>query len=137
MSLETVRVSKQGRDQLMTLKRRTGIGQWNILCRWALCVSLAEPTPPRHQQTGGESPVEMTWRTFAGQHEDVYLALIKQRCHEDGLDADPKTLEQQLRLHIHRGIAYLAGDPEVTSIAGLVRKATQSGATADGAATAS
>jgi hypothetical protein len=26
--------------QLIRLKTRTGITQWNILCRWAFCLSL-------------------------------------------------------------------------------------------------
>ena len=36
----------QAKEQLIRLKTRTGIPQWNILCRWAFCLSLAEPTPP-------------------------------------------------------------------------------------------
>jgi DNA sulfur modification protein DndE len=46
MSIKQVRLSAQAREQLIRLKTKTGIGQWNILCRWALCVSLRQPTPP-------------------------------------------------------------------------------------------
>ena len=46
MAIEHIRLSQQARDQLITLKRRTGIAHWNVLCRWALCRSLAEPAPP-------------------------------------------------------------------------------------------
>jgi DNA sulfur modification protein DndE len=34
--VETVRISKQGRDQLIKIRRQTGIENWNIICRWAL-----------------------------------------------------------------------------------------------------
>lgn len=110
MSLEKIRVSKKGRDQLMTLKRRTGIEHWNVLCRWALCVSLAEPTKPRQDKITGDSPVEMTWYTFAGEYEQLYLGLLRERCHRDGLGVDPDTIAQQFRIHLHRGISYLVGD---------------------------
>jgi len=123
MSLENIRLSKQGRDQLMTLKRRTGVEHWNILCRWAFCVSLAEPSPPRDQRVPADSTVEMTWRTFGGEQDAVYRAALVQRCHEDGFETDDETLLRQFRLHLHRGIGYLAGDPNVKSIAGLVDKA--------------
>lgn len=121
MSIDTVRVSKQGRDQLSRLKSRTGIGQWNILCRWALCLSLAEPGKPR-APSGGDRPIEMSWRTFGGEYADVYLALIKDRCARDGLRVSDDVVAEQLHAHIHRGIGYLAGDRGVKSISGLVGK---------------
>ena len=123
MKLETVRVTERGRYQLITLKRRTGIPTWNTLCRWALCTSLAEPTPPRQGHVTGESAVEMTWRTFAGDHEDLYLALLKQRCRDDGLPLSQQTLQEQFRLHLHRGIGYLVSNQAVTGIAGLIEQA--------------
>jgi DNA sulfur modification protein DndE len=123
MSLETIRISKQGRDQLIKLKRWTGIPQWNILCRWAFCVSLAEPSPPRQTQVRADGAVEMTWRTFTGEHDAVYRALLVQRCLNDGLEPSDATLAKQLRFHLHRGIGYLAGNRDLNSIAALVSQA--------------
>lgn len=119
--IETVRVSPAARDQLITLKRRTGLTHWNELCRWALCRSLAERTPPADVPIPVEDGVEMTWRTFAGPHGDLYLGLIRQRCAEDGLGVDEATVGRYFRLHLHRGIGYLCGDSEVNSIKGLLR----------------
>ena len=121
--IETIRLSKQARDQLVRLKRVTGVTQWNILCRWALCMSLAEPDPPRMQAIPGDSAVEMTWRTFAGPNESVYRVLLRQRCQRDGITLEDDNLATQFRLHLHRGISYLAGDRVVSSIAGLVGRA--------------
>ncbi len=121
MSLDTVRISKQGRDQLITLKRRTGIENWNILCRWAFCVSVADPSPPRNIEAALEGGVEMTWRTFGGDYEGVYLALLKERCQRDGLDLGMESLASQFRLHVHRGIASLVGSSELKDISSLVR----------------
>jgi DNA sulfur modification protein DndE len=67
----------------------------------------------------------MTWRTFAGEHEDIYWALLKQRCLNDGIPIDEETLQQQLRLHLHRGIAFMMGDKDISDISALIRKAVK------------
>jgi DNA sulfur modification protein DndE len=125
MPLEHIRLSQGARDQLIVLKRRTGITHWNVLCRWALCRSLAEPAPPPAAKLTFDSNVEMTWRTFAGEHGDELWALLRYRCQQDGLDLDEEMLAQQFRLHLHRGIGYLFGDPRVTDIVGLASLALE------------
>jgi DNA sulfur modification protein DndE len=67
----------------------------------------------------------MTWRVFAGNHGDELWALLRYRCHQDGLGLDEETVAQQCRLHLHRGIGYLFGDPRVTDIAGLASLALE------------
>jgi len=42
--IETIRISEKGKQQLIQLKRKTGIDNWHTLCRWAFCISLAEPS---------------------------------------------------------------------------------------------
>lgn len=119
--VERVRVSQAGKDQLLKLRRITGINQWNILCRWAFCRSLAEPSPPSPVPIPADSNVEMTWQVFGGPIADQLLIALKQRCHNDHLGPDPETLATQLRLHLHRGIGYLAGDPNLKNIDDLVK----------------
>jgi DNA sulfur modification protein DndE len=128
MPVEHVRLAQTARDQLITLKRRTGIGYWNILCRWGLCRSLAEPAPPPNVRLPADSSVEMTWKVFAGPYGDIFWALLRQRCDRDGLPLDDETLNQQFRLHLHRGIGYLVGDPHVRDLAGLMSLASGAGA---------
>lgn len=121
MSIDNIRLSAKARDQLIALKRRTGIENWNILCRWALCVSLSTKGAPPNAKHPADSNIEMTWRTFAGEHESLYWALVKQRCQQDGLDpADDEVVAHQFRLHLHRGIKYLAADKSIQSIGDLV-----------------
>jgi len=74
MSIKQVRLSNQAKEQLIRLKTRTGIQQWNILCRWALCLSLKEKTPPTPIDIPADSNVEMTWQVFGGEHNELYLA---------------------------------------------------------------
>ncbi len=122
--VERIRLSQQARDQLITLRRRTGIRQWNILCRWAFCRSLAEASVPPAAEIPSDSTVEMTWRVFGGEEANVYAALLKMRCYADGLGTDAKTLASQFRLHLHRGIGYLAGDRELRTIGDLIEYVT-------------
>ena len=119
MIVKQIRLSSQAKDQLARLKGKTGIQHWNVLCRWALCRSLAEPAPPPAVKLVLDSSVEMTWRVFAGDQGDALWALVRFRCHIDGLDLDEETLANQFRLHLHRGIGYLVGDPRVTNVTGL------------------
>lgn len=130
MSLETIRLSQQGRDQLITLKRHTGIKQWNVLCRWALCASIADPTPPLVRDVVTDSNVEMSWKTFAGQYGPLYLALIKARAHKEEAGIESDALTRSAHAHIHRGIGMLAGSG-VKSISSLIERCVPAGAEGD------
>lgn len=120
MPLEHIRLSQKAKDNLAQLKKRTGLQHWNELCRWGLCVSLAESTPPSIAHVPSDSSLEMTGRIFGGKNYDIYLALLKQRCIHDGLDTSPETLSYQLKLHIHRGINYLVSNKNLRGIASLL-----------------
>ncbi|MFB6692995.1 DNA sulfur modification protein DndE [Streptomyces virginiae] len=120
MSLENVRLSQPAKDRLVWLKRTSGITQWNVLCRWALALSLKDPSTPLVKEIVTDSNVEMSWRTFAGQHGDVYLALLKQRCVADGEEPTDENVAKTLTVHLHRGIGYLGGHKEMATIDGLV-----------------
>lgn len=123
MSLEHIRLSERAKDQLIRLKRPTGLQNWNVLCRWAFCLSLADPSPPSPAKIPADSSVEMTWKVFGGPHEEVYLALLKDRCHRDKLALSEETLAAQFRLHLHRGIGILAADKRLRNVADLISKA--------------
>ena len=119
MAIDHIRISSRAKDQLTKIKRHTGIQHWNVVCRWAFCRSLAEPTPPADADIPVDSNVEMTWKTFGGKSAELYLALLKHRCWSDGLELEPASLERQFRLHLHRGIGYLSADRELRSISRL------------------
>lgn len=120
MSVDTVRVSQRGKEQLVTLKRRTGIRTWNVLCRWALATSLADPSVPLVREVVTDSNVEMSWRTFGGVWADVYLAHVTLRAWEELGEVSDAAVEQTLVAHLHRGIGYLAAHPKLVDVAGLV-----------------
>ncbi|EBS0283158.1 DNA sulfur modification protein DndE, partial [Salmonella enterica subsp. enterica serovar Newport] len=86
--IDSIRLSEKQKQQLITLKRKTGIENWNVLCRWALCISLAEPTIPPKENIPSDSNVEMTWRTFAGSEYRVYESIVLFRSKKDMMDYD-------------------------------------------------
>jgi DNA sulfur modification protein DndE len=124
MAIEHIRLSQQAKDQLVKLKRLTGIQNWNVICRWAFCVSLAENTTPSPAKIPADSSVEMTWKVFGGAHHEIYYALLKERCHHDGLEMNSDVLSNQFRLHLHRGIGYLVADKQIKSITDLAGRVT-------------
>jgi DNA sulfur modification protein DndE len=122
MVIDHIKLSQQAKEQLIKLKRVTGIMNWNVLCRWAFCTSLAEPTPPHSIRIPADSSVEMTWKTFGGEHSEVYEALLRARCLRDGLELSDEVLAEQFRLHLHRGIGYLFADKKMRDVADLFRR---------------
>lgn len=109
MPVDNIHLSQKAKDSLVKLKRKTGIVNWNVLCRWAYCLSLREESVPPAMEHPADSNVTMTWRIFAGEQlGDIYWALLKQRCRNDGIKLTKENLVRQFRLHLHRGISYLA-----------------------------
>ena len=118
--VNSIKLSQTAKDQLTKLKRSTKIEQWNILCRWAFFRSLSEAAPPSVIPIPADSNLELTWKVFGGELADISVLALKQRCHQDGLEITPEILAQQFRLHLHRGIGYLAGDSNLRKIEDLV-----------------
>jgi len=105
--IENIKVSEKAKLQLITLKKRTGIQNWNTLCRWALALSLKEKSPPPDEIINADSNVEMTWKTFTGGKENLYLNLLILRAQKDGVTINKTELNKYFKLHLHRGISYL------------------------------
>jgi DNA sulfur modification protein DndE len=50
---------------------------------------------------------------------------IEERCGRDGQGSSDDVLARQFRLHLHRGIGYLAAPQSIRSISDLIRLATE------------
>ncbi|NQZ06741.1 MAG: DNA sulfur modification protein DndE [Algicola sp.] len=105
-SIDTVRLSEKQKQQLIGLKKKTGIDNWNVLCRWALCLSLAEPTTPPRENIPADSNVEMSWKVFGGEQADVYLAILRQAYQKQSAQLDDVHFGDFLKLHLSRGISF-------------------------------
>lgn len=125
MIMKQVRLSQQAKEHLSRLKRKTGIKNWNVLCRWALCYSLSEKTLPTDISIVADSNLEMSWLTFGGDYYELYEALVKAWCIQMGLNTDDDTVAKYFRLNLERGIAHLCGTGFIKSFDDLVKLATK------------
>jgi len=124
LSIETVRLGADTKIHLSTLKKRTGIENWNTLCRWAFCLSISDETPVRDRDEKGVGAVDMTWKTFAGEDEDIYRALLVERCQSEHGSLEKELLASTLRQHIARGAARLVSNRGLKSVGQLLEMAT-------------
>lgn len=109
--IERVKVSAAGKQQLITLKRRTGIEHYNVICRHALCASLANPSRVPEEALQYSSGIEIDWKTFAGEAEATFTNVLIARALRDEGDSSPGSVRKVLQLHLHRGLSYLISDP--------------------------
>lgn len=123
MIVKQVRLSQKSKDQLARLKSRTGIKNWNVLCRWALCYSLREETIPTDIDIIADSNLEMSWYTFGGEYYELFEALIKAWCIEMNIEPTNDNLVKYFRLNLERGISYLSGTKFIMSIEDLLNLA--------------
>jgi DNA sulfur modification protein DndE len=118
--IETIRISQKGKEQVTKLVRYTGIQHRNIILRWAYCTSLAELSKPPNIIPPSDSNFELTWRVFAGVHEELYAALTLLRAKRDGVE-DASEIGEMVRVHLHRGIGYLSSDIHLKGIRNMFR----------------
>ena len=123
MIIRQIKLSQKERDKLIRIKAKTGLEAWNVICRWALCVSIADPTIPFGPDVPSDSNVEMSWGTFGGEYQELYDAIFRERCKTDGIENDPIQIAKYFRLHLQRGINSLAaktGPKNVTEMLNLI-----------------
>ena len=86
------------------LKMKTGLTP-NITSRFAICLSLKDPSPPNPEEFD-ERGSEIHPQVLFGEYENMFYALLVQRLKDDNLD--PKLyLNKMLRAHFNRGVISL------------------------------
>lgn len=120
MIIKQIKLSSQAKERLSRLKGKTGIKNWNVLCRWAFCYSLKENTIPTDVPINSDSNLEMSWYTFAGEYSELYEALIIAWCQKNDLELDNDNIAKYFKLHLERGIAYLSGTNFIKDLNGLL-----------------
>ena len=126
-NVETVRLGADTKSYLSTLKKRTGIANWNTLCRWAFCLSVSDGSPVRDREDKGVGAVEMSWKTFAGEEDEIYRLLLVDRCQSEHGAVDRDMLAKTLRQHIARGAARLVSNRELKSVGELLALVSKQG----------
>lgn len=105
--MERVKLTSTARNQLATIKRRTGIEHNNAICRHALCISLANPSVPPDENLAFAGGLEIDWRTLTGGQDDLYTNLLIVRLLSEGKRVSEDAIRQVFLQHVHRGLSYL------------------------------
>lgn len=105
--MERIKLNATARNQLATLKRRTGLEHNNAICRHALCISLANPSVPPEESFSFNGGIEIDWRTLTGGEDALYYNLLAIRLHSERRHVTVDLIRQTLVLHVHRGLSYL------------------------------
>ena len=87
------------------------------------CLSLEEPKVPNPDEFAEEER-EFNRYTLLGEYDALFMALLRQRMFQDGLE--PEEVEGQFRAHLNRGISLLQQRVRnVSDLAALVPTNTQ------------
>lgn len=111
-------MSTRSQNLLATIKSRTGLTP-NITGRFAICLSLNDPSPPNPDEFD-ERGSEIHPSVLFGEHEDMFMALLVQRLYQENLDPEIY-LNRMLRAHFNRGtIALFARIRDISDIEGMI-----------------
>lgn len=98
-----IKISNYATQRLRILKGRVGLTP-NILARIGICLSLEDKTIPNVDEHDEEGQ-EFNRYTLTGEWDHFILALVKQRCMEDGFQKNQ--VDEQFRAHLNRGVLML------------------------------
>ena len=125
MQLTKLKLTTEASNKLRALAGRTKMTP-NLLCRLGFSLSLAEPRVP-DPEVYPEEEREFNRYTLLGEHDAIYVALLRERCVQDGL-VDFR-LEDYFRAHINRGVDLLSR--RIKTLSDLAEVAGRQGAAGD------
>ena len=112
-------VGEQTSSKLRGLQQRAQITP-NLLCRIGLCLSLEDENPVNVSMYADGNAREFQMMTLLGPHQELYLALLRERLLCDGL-LDSVDLNDYLRAHISRGVIQLSNQvSKIEDVVGFV-----------------
>ena len=100
-----LKMSYRSQNNLGMIKRKTGLTP-NITGRFAICLSLKDPSPPNPEEFD-EQGSEIHPSVLFGEYDNIFMALMIQRLRRDGLDPHIY-LNKMLRAHFNRGVIALS-----------------------------
>lgn len=106
--IDRLRLTASAKNQLASLKKKTGIEHNNALCRHALCLSLANASVPPAERLNFAGGLEIDYRTFSGGQDANYINLVITRLMQDGQKVTEDAVRETFITHVHRGLSYLA-----------------------------
>ena len=103
LTIDILRTSSNVKSSLTRIKTITGISNWNIICRWALCLSLKQTSLPREVEEKLDG-VEIDFDTLVGKNKSIYTQLLINNLVTHNVAVDKKNLTKYLYAHVNRGV---------------------------------
>ena len=104
MQLSEMHFSEEASKKLGRMKGQTRLTP-NILARIGFCLSLESPGRPDPADYDGIGHISIKRHVLTGYYDDLFIALLKERCHQDNL---PETeIATQFKAHMNRGVVLL------------------------------
>ena len=102
-TIDLLRTSANVRNSLTRIKTITGITNWNIICRWAFCLSLKQTSLPREVDEKLDG-IEIDYDTLVGKNKSIYTQLLINNLISHKVEIDKKNLTKYLYAHVNRGV---------------------------------
>tara|TARA_A100001011_G_C14060057_1_gene735727 strand:+ start:378 stop:749 length:372 start_codon:yes stop_codon:yes gene_type:complete len=102
-TIDILRTSSNVKNSLTRIKTITGISNWNIICRWAFCLSLKQTSLPREMEEKLDG-VEIDYDTLVGKNKSIYTQLLINNLVTHNVALDKKNLTKYLYAHVNRGV---------------------------------
>ena len=102
-TIDLLRTSANVRNSLTRIKTITGIPNWNIICRWAFCLSLKQTSLPREVDEKLDG-IEIDFDTLVGKNKSIYTQLLINNLISHKVEIDKKNLTKYLYAHVNRGV---------------------------------
>ena len=118
-TIDLLRTSASVRNSLTRIKTITGIPNWNIICRWAFCLSLKQTSLPREVDEKLDG-IEIDYDTLVGKNKSIYTQLLINNLISHKVEIDKKNLTKYLYAHVNRGVNIIYTN-KLKNISGLFK----------------
>ena len=106
IKLEALKTTTNIKNVLSSIKRVTGIEYWNVICRWALCISLKQKSLPRLVEEKLDG-VEIDYDVFVGKNNSIYTQLLINNLIKHNIEVTKSNVYKYLYAHVNRGVSIL------------------------------
>ena len=106
IKIESLKTTTHIKNVLSSIKRVTGIEYWNVICRWALCISLKQKSLPRLVEEKLDG-VEIDYDVFVGKNNSIYTQLLINNLIKHNIEITKSNVYKYLYAHVNRGVSIL------------------------------
>ena len=118
LTIDNLKTSSNVRYSLLRIKTITGISNWNILCRWAFCLSIKQTSLPREVEEKLDG-IEIDYDVLVGKNKSIYTHLLINNLLSHKVEINKRNLNKYLNAHVNRGVNIIYTN-KLKDISGLI-----------------